>query len=180
MTLRLDPVLNLGLDGKRMTPDDTRRQEATTNWLLKAFTGPLVDRREVQLLADEVGLGKTFVALASAYSLLRAVRTQPDVADATGLGKCYRAAIVVVPSGNHSLADKWNQEVEALRTRCSTKRKETDWFHSRVCENAYELVEVLRRASDLRRIAHKNPCVLICTANVFSRKVPDLGERLRF
>ncbi len=133
-----------------------------------------------QLLADEVGLGKTFVALATAYSLLRTVREQPDIAEEKGLGKCYRAAVVVVPSGNHSLARKWHQEVEALRTRCSTDPKETDWFHSRVCENAYELVEGLRRASDLRRDARKNPCVLICTANVFSRKVPDLGERLRF
>jgi Helicase conserved C-terminal domain len=180
MTLRLDPALDLGRDSERMTPEDTRRQVATANWLLKAFSEPLPGRREVQLLADEVGLGKTFVALAAAYSLLRAVRTQPEVADEVGLGKCYRAAVVVVPSGNHALARKWHQEVEALRTRCSTAPKETDWFQSRICDNAYELVEGLRRASDLRRNARRNPCVLICTANVFSKKVPDVGERLRF
>lgn len=180
MTLRLDPVLNLGRDSDRMTPEDTRRQEATTNCLLHAFSAPLDERREVQLLADEVGLGKTFVALATAYSLLRAVRTKPELADEAGLAKCYRAAVVVVPSGNHALARKWHQEVEALRTRCSTNQRETDWFHSRVCENAYDLVEGLRKASDLRRAARVNPCVLICTANVFSRRVPDLGERLRF
>jgi hypothetical protein len=55
MTLRLDPVLKLGQDSQRMTPEDTLRQETTTNWLLKAFSEPLPGRREVQLLADEVG-----------------------------------------------------------------------------------------------------------------------------
>ena len=64
--------------------------------------------------------------------------------------------------------------------RCSTNPNETSWFHSRICDNAYDLVEGLRRASDLRRTPRENPCVLICTANVFSRRVPDLGERLRF
>jgi hypothetical protein len=150
------------------------------NCILDAFSAPLSDRREVQMLADEVGLGKTFVALAVAYSLLRTVRTQPRIAEEAGLGNCYRAAVVVVPSGNHALARKWHQEVEALRTRCSTDPHETQWFHSRVCDNAYELVEGLRRASDLRRKPHANPCLLICTANVFGRRVPDLGERLRF
>lgn len=180
MTLHLDPALNLGRDSERITPEDTRRQEATANYLLHAFSAPPTDRREVQLLADEVGLGKTFVALATAYSLLRAVRTQPQAAEEAGLARCYRAAVVVVPSGNHALARKWHQEVEALRTRCSTDPGQTNWFHSRVCENAFDLVEGLRKASDRRRTARENPCVLICTANVFSRRVPDLGERLRF
>ena len=180
MTLSLDPALNLGRDSERMSPEDTRRQEATVNSLLHSFSAPLTDRREIQLLADEVGLGKTFVALATAYSVLRAVRSEPRQAEDAGLSKCYRAAVVVVPSGNHALAKKWHQEVEALRTRCSTNPDETDWFRSRVCDNAYDLVEGLRRASDLRRNARDNPCVLICTANVFSRRVPDLGERLRF
>jgi hypothetical protein len=180
MTLSLDPALNLGLDSERMSPEDTRRQEATVNSLLYSFSAPLNDRREIQLLADEVGLGKTFVALATAYSVLRAVRSEPRQAEDAGLSKCYRAAVVVVPSGNHALAKKWHQEVEALGKRCSTNRDETDWFRARVCDNAFDLVEGLRRASDLRRNARDNPCLLICTANVFSRRVPDLGERLRF
>lgn len=180
MALSLDPALNLGRDSERMSPEDTRRQEATVNSLLHSFSAPLDDRREIQLLADEVGLGKTFVALATAYSLLRAVRTERCQAEEIGLSKCHRAVVVVVPSGNHSLAKKWHQEVEALRTRCSTNLDATDWFRSRVCENAYELVEGLRRASDLRRKTRDNPCVLICTANVFTLRVRDLGERLRF
>jgi hypothetical protein len=180
MTLRLDPTLDLGRDSERMTPQDKRRQEATANCLLRAFSAPPQERREVQLLADEVGLGKTFVALATAYTLLRAVRTRPDLADQTGFADCYRTTVVVVPPGNHALARKWQQEVEALRTRCSVDPAQTDWFHARVCDNAYDLAEGLRRGSDLRRDPRGNPCVLICTANVFSRRVPDVGVRLRF
>lgn len=180
MTFRLDVVLNLGRDTERVTPEDARRQEATANHILHAFSAPLSERREVQVLADEVGLGKTFVALAVAYSLLRVVRTEPRRAEKAGFGNCYRAAVVVVPSGNHALARKWHQEVEALRTRCSTDLRETEWFQSRICDNAYDLVDGLRRASDLRRDPRKNPCLLICTANVFTRRVSNLGEQLRF
>jgi hypothetical protein len=180
MTMRLDPVLDLGRDTERMTREDKCRQEATVNRLLQALSGSQRDLCEVQLLADEVGLGKTFVALATAYSLLRVVRSQPELADQMGLAKCYRAVVVVVPSGNHALASKWHQEVEALRTRCSTDTKQTDWFHSKICNNAYDLVEGLQRATDLRRDSRKNPCVLICTANAFRRRVGDPGERLRF
>ncbi|MCA1565747.1 MAG: hypothetical protein LC803_08945 [Acidobacteria bacterium] len=181
MTLQLDPVLDLGRDTDRMTSDDKRRQEATVNVFLRAFSAAGSDRREVQLLADEVGLGKTFVGLATAYSLLQAVRSpRSEVADEMGFRKCYRAVVVVVPSGNHALASKWHQEVEALRTRCSRDARQTNWFHSKVCDNAYDLVEGLKRANDLRRDPRKNPNVLICTANAFRRRVVDPGERLRF
>ena len=44
MGLRLDPALDLGRDTERMTPEDTRRQEATTNCLLDAFSAPLNER----------------------------------------------------------------------------------------------------------------------------------------
>lgn len=180
MTLRLDPVLDLGRDTDRMTAEHKRRQEATVNDFLQAFTAAGRDRREVQLLADEVGLGKTFVALATAYSLLKVLRSRPELAEEVGLGKCHSAVVVVVPSGNRALASKWHQEVEALRTRCSTDALQTDWFQSKICENAYDLAEGLKRASDLRRDPRKNPSVLICTANAFRRRVAAPDERLRF
>lgn len=175
MALRLDPALDLGRDAKRMTSEDTVRQVATTNRLLHAFSSPPGERREVQLLADEVGLGKTFVALATAFSLLRAVRDQSAVAKELDLENCGRGVVVVVPS--HTLATKWHREVEALRVRCSSNSDSTRWFQSVICENAYELAEHSRRANDRRRTA---PCVLICPANVFTKQVPNLGGRLRF
>ena len=180
MAIQLDPVIDLGRDSKRMSPDDKKRQELTVDRLLSAFSGPPENRREVQLLADEVGLGKTFVALATAYSLLRVVRTRPKEAANSGLDKTYKAAIVIVPSGNHALANKWKNEGEALGTRCSTDPRETDWFRSIICRTPTELVNALRKSSDLRRSGRENPCVLICTANIFTRNAPDPGDQLRF
>ncbi len=158
MTLRLDPVLDLGRDADRMTAEHKRRQEATVNDFLQAFTAAGRDRREVQLLADEFGLGKTFVALATAYSLLKAVRSRPDLAEEVGLGRCHSAVVVVVPSGNRALASKWHQEVEALRTRCSTDALETDWFQSKICENAYDLAEPLQESHGSPTFAHFAAC----------------------
>jgi superfamily II DNA or RNA helicase len=143
MTFQLSPDLDLGKDTERMTPADKRRQEATVNQLLQAFTSPLSKRREVQLLADEVGLGKTFVALATAYSMLQQLRQPPHQAAEAGFEKCYRAVVVIVPS--RDLANKWHQDVEALRLRCSRDEKAPRWFRSRICENAYDLAAGLRQ-----------------------------------
>jgi hypothetical protein len=41
-------------------------------------------------------------------------------------------------------------------------------------------VQSLRRASDLRRGPEKAPCVLVCEANLFTRRLRDAGDRLRF
>lgn len=46
------------------------RQERTIDALLARMYGPDASRREITLLADEVGLGKTFVALGVAWSVL--------------------------------------------------------------------------------------------------------------
>lgn len=180
MTFQLSPDLDLGKDTERMTPADKRRQEATVNQLLQAFTSPLSKRREVQLLADEVGLGKTFVALATAYSMLQQLRQPPHQAAEAGFEKCYRAVVVIVPKGNRALAQKWHQDVEALRLRCGRDETSTNWFRSRICHDAYDLAAGLRLASDLRRNAIENPCILICPANVFSRRMQNLDDRLRF
>lgn len=73
--LVLDPaVIDLGKDRDRMTAKAANEQHASVNRLLGAFYGPIDERREVRLLADEVGLGKTFVALALAYATLAALR----------------------------------------------------------------------------------------------------------
>ncbi len=67
--MRLDAAVDLGLDRDRMPAEDAARQHATVNRILAVFFGPLEIRSEIQLLADEVGLGKTFVALATAYAI---------------------------------------------------------------------------------------------------------------
>jgi hypothetical protein len=171
-------AINLGRDAERMTPADAHRQHATVARILKAFFGAPESRSEIQLLADEVGLGKTYVALAVAYAVLDTLRHYKGDDLPPELSKCYRAVLVVTPAGNHALNAKWQDEVAALRKRCSVDESKTDWFRSIVCNSPEELFVNLGRASDLRRT--RTPCVLVCEANMFTRKLRHTGERLRF
>ncbi len=167
----LSPALCLGRDEGRMHPKDAARQEATVERLLKAFFAPEPDRREVQILADEVGLGKTFVATATAYSVLEALR---GGADLPGLERSYRCTLVVTPAGNHALADKWVREVEALVERCAAPGEGT-WFRSQRCRSVDELLQAILRADDLRR--RGEAVVLVAEAGVFTKRLADPAVR---
>ncbi len=77
------------LESAEQVEHDRARQEQTTNAVLQRFLARAVSkRRELAILADEVGLGKTYVALAVAVSLLDAIRNgeTPD-----GLARCERS-----------------------------------------------------------------------------------------
>ena len=180
MIPRLDNVVDLGRDQKRMSDEDPRRQPASVNKLLEAFFGSLETRTEIQLLADEVGMGKTFVALATAYAVLDVLRHKPNEEQPPELKNCYRAVVVVTPAGNHALTEKWHREVEAFRTRCSRNPDATRWFQSQICMTPEDLVESLCRAHDLCRDPTKAPCVIVCQGNIFTRRMKDAGNRLRF
>jgi len=81
----------------RITREDADRQEATAREILRRLS----DQPGV-VLADEVGMGKTFVALAVAVS--------------AALGNHERLpAVVMVPP---SLQNKWPQDFETFRTHC--------------------------------------------------------------
>jgi hypothetical protein len=180
MIPRLGSVVDLGHDKERMSHEDAVRQRCTVDKILAAFFGPPETRSELQLLADEVGLGKTFVALATAYAVLDVLRHTPSEEQPADLRKCYRAVIVVTPAGNHALMAKWHREVEALRTRCSQRPEAMRWFQARICKTPEDLIESLCRANDLRRDPAKAPCVIVCPGNLFTKKLSDAGERLRF
>jgi len=105
-------VIDLGRDG-RMSPDQGARQRATVNRILEAFFDDETRRREVQLLADEVGMGKTFVALGAAYATLAAMNSAGG-RESLGLKPAYRAVLVITPGGNHALAEKWRSEARGL------------------------------------------------------------------
>ena len=69
-------LIDLGKDRDRIGGMAAGRQTATVNHILKAFYGPLSARRELQILADEVGMGKTFVALGTAFTVLSYLRNK--------------------------------------------------------------------------------------------------------
>lgn len=94
-------VLNLGGTGEyRIAEEDAKRQTVTAR--------AIVDRLRSQpgvVLADEVGMGKTYVALAVVASVLLATRRSAD------------PVVVMVPPG---LAGKWQREWQQFKAKCTT------------------------------------------------------------
>src|SRR5438132_129523 len=87
----------IDLRNDRVQSQDAIREAHTATESLRRFvTQPGVD------LADEVGMGKTYVALAVAVSVLEATKRR-------------RPVVVMVPS---SVAEKWCTEWAVFKERC--------------------------------------------------------------
>lgn len=88
---------NVGLRNKGVPPEDADRQMRTAAEILARF-----NHQPGLVLADEVGMGKTYVALAVAVSVLEATRRK-------------RPVVVMVPA---AVADKWPAEWAVFEERC--------------------------------------------------------------
>ena len=96
-------------------PRDGERQATTVSAVLgRMFHQDSMHRWETQIVADEVGMGKTFVALATAYSILVHMRDDGHEGDLYG---CMQKVLVVTPR-NRALFQKWVHEVEEFVRRC--------------------------------------------------------------
>ena len=95
MNWQLSERIDLSKGGIRQA--DADRQMATARELLRRFSGT-----PGQILADEVGMGKTFVALAVAVSVLEST----DYAE---------PVVVMVPP---SVQSKWPREWQVFRDKC--------------------------------------------------------------
>ncbi len=84
------------LNGSQIQPEDARRQKKTAAEILRRLRS-----HPGQILADEVGMGKTFVALAVAVSVLEATERE-------------RPVVVMVPS---SVGSKWPLEWRKMASR---------------------------------------------------------------
>jgi len=82
---------------ERITPEDAHRQEVTAREILRRLAN-----QPGVVLADEVGMGKTFVALAVAASVA--------ISD-----KQHRPVVVMVPP---SLRDKWPRDFDVFSREC--------------------------------------------------------------
>src|SRR5437899_12038667 len=91
------PRSHISLCTDRVSQDDGLRQERTAEEILRRLA-----RQPGVVLADEVGMGKTFVALAVATSILM---------DRFGEG----TVVVMVPP---SLRDKWPKDWAVFREKC--------------------------------------------------------------
>ena len=114
--------IKLHVEG-RISADDALRQERTAREVLRRLS-----QRPGVILADEVGMGKTFVALAAATSVAVANR-----------GK--RPVVVMVPP---SLQRKWPTDFELFRERCLPREIAGALRHGR----ATKAVEFLKLLDD--------------------------------
>lgn len=138
------PDFELGRDKTRMKdPADAERQHATVARLLeRMFAADPDERWEIQLVADEVGMGKTFVALATAFSVLQAVKNDSG---GDALAGVQPTVLVIAPS--RTLLMKWEREVSEFLRRCMPEHDAAsakEWFRPTVVDRADELAAMLR------------------------------------
>ena len=165
---------DLGHDKTRIKdPKDAARQQRTVEVLLERFFNPKATKRfEIQILADEVGMGKTFVALGLAYSVLAHLRQTRVEADFEG---CYQRVLVLTPN-NHALYRKWVREVGEFKRRCVLPECQANNLQ-------FESVEV-DRLDDLAVILRKpgrQPQVIVARMGLFGGdKLLDYDLKRRF
>lgn len=148
---------DLGLDTTRMKdPRDGQRQHETVDVILERFFNTVkATRWEIQILADEVGMGKTFVGLAVAYSILEDMM---NVSMEQDLYKCYQKVLVITPN-NSALYSKWQREVSEFAKRCVLPKYRDDakrWFAPIAVNRIDELSAELRRPGKGARIIVAN------------------------
>ena len=150
---------------------DCERQTETGNAILRRFFG-LKDRerRELVILADEVGLGKTYVALALAVSILDAIRRgeAPD-----GLPSNKPVVLVLTPT-NDALFNKWMREAETFRKDCARSEGGLDWLQIRCpIENSSRTGNVINLSAQVRDATRSEPMLLIAKQGVLGAALHD-------
>ncbi len=132
---------HITLCNDRIAPEDGLRQERTAEEVLRRLA-----RQPGVVLADEVGMGKTFVALAVAVSIL---------IDRFGDG----TVVIMVPS---NLGDKWPRDWAVFRDKCLRGQAAARLRY----EQAGSGVEFLRKLND-------KPHLLFLTHGALQRGLPD-------
>lgn len=127
-----------------------QRQERTVDALLHRMYNPNdAKRRELVLLADEVGLGKTFVALGLAWSVLLGRIQQ---------GLPSKPILIVTPSSK-ALFGKWQRDVETFLKEAVAGGPKIV-VHG--VETPHDLVEALRE---------RRPSIVIARISAFAGKL---------
>lgn len=174
--IELSNEFNLGKDKNRIKdPRDGARQAETAARILERFFDRATGRKcEIQILADEVGMGKTYVSLAVAYSILAAMRAGKSSSDLDG---CYQKILIVTPA-NQQLFGKWVKEVGEFVGRCGLgpfADSAKGWFASESADRFDKLVSALRRPGGA------GPRIVVTSLQVFAGgKLRDYDLKRRF
>ncbi len=148
-----EDIIRLGGVGehKIAAEDGARQQETARSILTDLAAQPGV------ILADEVGMGKTYVALAVVASVVRATR---------GSG---RPVVVMMPPG---LARKWPREWEQFKALCCARPDALAWVRHRYVHTPTEFFKLLDDARGRR------PHVVWMTTGCFWRGLNDPWVKL--
>jgi hypothetical protein len=165
---------DLGRDRTRIKdPKDAARQQSTVDALLDRLFNPRsAERYEIQILADEVGMGKTFVALGLAYSILAHLKQARIEADLEG---CYQRVLVLTPN-NHALYRKWVREVDEFKRRCVLPEQRSNdlAFSPLQVDRLDDLAVALRKPG-------RQPQVIVARMGLFGGdKLLNYGLKRRF
>lgn len=157
----------------------TARQAGTVDALLHRMYSPdQHDQRELVLLADEVGLGKTFVALGVAWSVLQ---------DRTRTGLPAKPILIVTPT-SQALFGKWQRDVETFLKEAVSGGQQVN---VRAVETPYALVDalcerrstiVIARMSAFQGQLHDYRIVMAATLHSLfndARQLLDMDQRWR-
>jgi superfamily II DNA or RNA helicase len=128
----------------RITPDDAGRQTATVHEILRR----LKDQPGL-ILADEVGMGKTFVALAVAISVYL---------------KDKRPTVVMIPP---NLIDKWPNDFRLFRDACVKDFKIREQLRCGVARKPEEFMKLLDDSES------KRAAVIFLTHGALTRNMGD-------
>lgn len=140
--------INLHVENK-ISLCDAKRQDATAREIISRLsTQPGV------ILADEVGMGKTFVSLAVAASVALADNEK-------------RPVVVMVPS---ALKEKWPDDFNVFRESCLSERTT-----NLTCAKAERAIDFLRLLDDEDEI---RPSIIFLTHGALHRSLSDPWTRL--
>lgn len=129
-TYDIHEAIDLHVKG-RISKLDARRQRATASVILQRL-----EARPGIILADEVGMGKTFVALAVVASVALRDRSR-------------RPVVVMVPP---SLKEKWPKDFQVFKERCIKSEMVKPHLTSASADNAIEFLKLLDDAT-YRRVS---------------------------
>jgi superfamily II DNA or RNA helicase len=148
-----DKIQLQGIGTHQIEEDDARRQQVTAESILSDL-----NHRPGVVLADEVGMGKTYVALAVAASVLARTR---------GRGG---PVVIMVPS---RLRRKWQREWEQFKHHC-TQKGSLDWVRAKYAHNPTKFFR-------LRDDRGEQRCHLVfMTTGCFSLGLQDPWIKLAF
>jgi hypothetical protein len=153
---------------------DCARQSDTTSAILRRFFGTKeYERRELMILADEVGLGKTYVALAAAISILDAIRRgeSPE-----GLSSNKPVVLVLTPA-NDALFNKWMREAQAFKTDCARNQGGLDWLQIRSpIDDSSKSGNVIDLSRQIRAATRSKPILVIAKQTFLGAALHDRDQ----